>query len=114
MQGFDPLSLDFLRLAHDAGLGCADAREMEIVGEDIDRISFGFRTKDTFASRGQKAIYHGHLKPFERVLLRTNLVPWSYLASRVYHDLFWYRTIGRMRVRKMMRTEWGKLFQEYA
>ncbi len=113
MQGFDPLSIGFLRLAHDEGLGCGDIREIEILGEDIDRINFRFKTRDTFASRGQKAIYHGYLKPFERMLLRTKLVPWSYMASRVYHDLFWYRTIGRMRVRKIMKTDWGKLFKEY-
>lgn len=113
MQGFDPMSIKFLRLAHDLGLGCSDTREMDIVGEDVERINFHFRTGNTFASRGQKAIYHGPLKPMERVLLRTNLVPWSYVASRVYHDLFWYRTIGRRRVRRIMKTEWGKLFESY-
>jgi hypothetical protein len=86
---------------------------MEILGEEIDDIDFGFRTGETFASRGQKAIYHGPLKPFEHVLLRTKLVPWSYVASRAYHDLFWYRTIGGRRVRRAMRTEWGDLFKQY-
>ena len=113
MQGFDPLSIPFIRLAHESGLGCGDIREMEIAGEDISGIDFKFRTGDTFASRGQKAIYHGPLKPFERLLLRTNFVPWSYIASRAYHDLFWYRTIGRRRVKQIMKTEWGKLFDRY-
>ena len=35
MMGFDPLSIKFIRLAHEAGLGCGDIREIEIVGEDI-------------------------------------------------------------------------------
>ena len=113
MQGFDPLSLKFIRLAHESGLGCGDTREMDIVGEDIEEIDFRFKTGETFASRGQKAIYHDLLKPFEHMLLRTRLVPWSYVASRAYHDLFWYRTIGRRRVRKIMKTEWGALFREY-
>ncbi|TET80478.1 DUF362 domain-containing protein, partial [candidate division TA06 bacterium] len=67
MQGFDPLSIPFIRLAHESGLGCGDIREMEIVGEDINQIDFKFRTGDTFASRGQKAIYHVPLKPLERL-----------------------------------------------
>jgi len=113
MQGFDPFSIKFIRLAHENGLGCGDTRDMEILGEDIDEISFGFRTGDTFASRGQKAIYHGRLKPLEHTLLRTRLVPWSYVASRAYHDIFWYRTIGRKRVRRVMRTGWGELFRRY-
>jgi hypothetical protein len=40
-------------------------------------------------------------------------VPWSYAASRLYHDVFWYPFIGRPRVAAMMRTAWGKLFREY-
>jgi len=48
------------------------------------------RTGETFASRGQKMIYHGPLKPLENLLLRTPLVPWSYAASQAYFDGFWY------------------------
>ena len=33
LMGFDPLSIKFIRLAHDAGLGCGDPREIEIVGD---------------------------------------------------------------------------------
>jgi uncharacterized protein (DUF362 family) len=113
MQGFDPLSIEFIRLAHDMGLGCGDIREMEIVGEDISGIDFKFTRGETFASRGQKAIYHGFLKPLERVLLRTNLVPWSFAASRIYHDVFWFRFVGRRRIKRIMKTEWWKLFTKY-
>ena len=44
----------------------------------------------TFASRGQKAIYHGFLKPLGKFLLRSPIVPWSYLASILYHDAYGY------------------------
>ena len=33
LMGMDPLSIKFIRLAHDAGLGCGDPREIEIVGD---------------------------------------------------------------------------------
>ena len=33
LMGIDPLSIKFIRLAHDAGLGCGDPREIEIVGD---------------------------------------------------------------------------------
>jgi uncharacterized protein (DUF362 family) len=114
LMGFDPLGFKYIRLAHELGLGCGDVREIEIVGEDISGINLGFRgNQDTFASRGQKMIYHGPLKPLEGLLLRSPIVPWSYAASRLYHDVFWYPFIGRPRVAAMMRTAWGKLFREY-
>jgi len=114
MMGFDPLSIRFLRVAHEMGLGCGDVRQIDIVGEDISGVNFGFNGhQDTLASRGQKAIYWGPLKPLEKFLLRTAIVPWSYAASRLYHDVYWYPFIGRRRVRKVMETKWGKLFQRY-
>jgi len=114
LQGFDPLSLKFIRLAHERGLGCGDPAKIEVVGMDISGVNFGFRgDEDTFASWGQKQIYWGRLKPLERLLLRTPLVPWSYVASNVYYNLFWYPLIGRRRVKQAMATEWGKLFRRY-
>ncbi len=113
MMGFDPMQLPYIRIAHERRLGVGNPGEIETVGEDISSVNFCFRVKDTFASRGQKMIYHGCLKPFEKILLRTKLVPWSYLASRLYHDFFWYNLIGKRRVKKIMQTEWGKLFKQY-
>ncbi|MBI5118479.1 DUF362 domain-containing protein [Candidatus Poribacteria bacterium] len=114
MMGFDPMSLDFIRIAHEKGLGCGVVEDMEIVGEDISKVNWHFEgKKDTFASRGQKAIYHGPLKPLEKLLLRTPLVPWSYFASRIYHDGFWYPLVGKKRVEEALRTKWGELFQKY-
>jgi len=114
MMGFDPLSIKFIRLAHERGLGCGDTREIDIAGEDISRINLDFDAhQDTFASRGQKMIYHGPLKPLEYLLLRTAIAPWSYFASWLYHDVYWYNVVGRKRVRNALRTEWGRLFSAY-
>lgn len=116
LQGFDPLSIPFIRIAHEMGLGVGDPRQIEIVGEDPEWVlsqNWGFVQEDTFASRGQKLIYHGPLKPFEKLLLRTPLVPWSYVASRFYHDVYWYPFVGRKRVEAALQTKWGKLFAEY-
>ena len=112
MMGFDPLRIKFIRLAHEKGLGCGDLREIEVVGEDISEVNWHFRSTDNFASRGQKLIYHGLLKPLERTLLRTRVVPWAYLASRGYYDAVWYPLIGKKRVQQMMSTKWGRLFEQ--
>ncbi len=114
LMGLDPFDIPFLRLAHDDGLGTADAREIEVVGEDVDQVRWqADARRDTFASRGQKLIYWGPLKRLERLLLRTVITPWSYAASRAYHDLYWYNVIGRRRVRAALQSPWGRLFQQY-
>ena len=114
LQGFDPLSIRFLRLAHELGMGVADPRQIQIVGYDIEQEpAWNFVQEDTFASWGQKQIYHGPLKPFEKLLLQSPLVPWSYFASNFYHNVYWYPFVGRKRVRAALATPWGKLFQSY-
>jgi uncharacterized protein (DUF362 family) len=113
MMGFDPMSLKFIRLAHEAGLGVGDPAEIEVAGEDVRAVNWGFKTGDTLASRGQKLIYWGALNRFERLLLRSAIAPWSYLASFLYHDCFWYPLFGFWRARRALRTRWGELFRNF-
>jgi uncharacterized protein (DUF362 family) len=113
LQGFDPMKLDFIRLAHESGLGVGDPRDIEVVGDDISGENWHFVQTDTFASKGQKAIYHGWLKPLEGILLRSPLVPWSFIASRAYHDFFWMNLVGKKRIQEAKKTGWGKLFDAY-
>jgi len=114
MMGFDPMSLKFIRLAHEAGLGVGRPAEIEVVGQDISKVNWHFQgQQNTFASRGQKAIYWGPLKPFEKLLLRTALVPWSYVASWLYHDWYWYPVHGRAKVIEAYTSPWGRLFKNY-
>lgn len=114
LQGFDPMKIPFIRLAHEMGLGIGNPREINIVGYDIEQEpDWHFVQEDTLASRGQKMIYHGPLKPLEKVLLQSPLVPWSYFASNFYHNVYWYPFVGRKRVASALETQWGKLFQAY-
>ncbi|MFC2015561.1 DUF362 domain-containing protein [Chloroflexota bacterium] len=114
LQGFDPMELKFIRLAHEQGLGVGDTKQIQVLGDlDLDEIRWHARTGETFASRGQKLIYHGPLKPFENLLLRTPIVPWSFAASRMYYDGLWYPLIGNQRVEEALGTQWGQLFAEY-
>jgi len=114
MMGFDPLNLRFIRIAHEKGVGCGDFNEIEIVGEDVSEVNWHFsKNANTFASRGQKAIYWGPLHFAEKFLLRTFLTPWSYAASIIYHDWYWYNVKGRRRVKEALKTKWGRLFQQY-
>ena len=114
MMGFDPLSLKFIRLAHERGLGCGDVSQIEIVGEDISGVNWGFSgAENTFASRGQKLIYWGPLKALEKALLRSPIAAWAYTASNLYHNGYWLNTHGKSRINAALRTEWGELFKGY-
>ena len=72
LMGMDPLSIKFIRLAHDMGLGCGDPREIEMVGDlsaANENWHFDGPFRDmTFASRMQHKIYWGPLKKARRVV----------------------------------------------
>jgi uncharacterized protein (DUF362 family) len=116
MMGFDPMSIKFIRLATEQGLGTGIMDEIEIVGEDISKVNWRFEgpSKLTFASKGQHMIYWGPLKRFEKPLLRSELVAWwSYLASYLYHDCYWLPFIGKNKTIQALASEWGYLFRNY-
>jgi len=114
LQGFDPMEIRFIRKAHELGLGIGDPRQIEIIGYDTEQEEpWNFTQEDTLASFGQKLIYHGPLKPFEKLLLQSPLVPWSYFASNFYHNVYWYPFVGRKRVSEALDTKWGQLFASY-
>jgi uncharacterized protein (DUF362 family) len=114
LQGFDPMAIRFIRRAHEMGLGTGDPKDIEIVGYDIEgEPDWSFRQENTMASWGQKAIYHGPLKPFEKTLLQSPLVPWAYFASNFYHNVYWYPFVGRKRVESALETPWGQFFKNY-
>jgi uncharacterized protein (DUF362 family) len=117
IMGFDPLrDLKYVRLAHEAGLGSGDPRDIRIVG-DADAAAENWRfegpfRKMTFASRMQHKIYWGRLRKPIEWSLKTVLAPWAYLASVVYHDSFWYPT-HQARVREILASPWGRLFHHW-
>lgn len=113
IQGFDPMSIPFIRIAHEMGLGVGDPKDIEVVGCDISGEHWGFRAEDTLASRWQKAVYHGALGLSESTLWRTPLMSWSQCASALYHKLYWYPVVGRRRVKEALETKWGHHFAVY-
>jgi uncharacterized protein (DUF362 family) len=118
LMGFDPLrDCKFIRLAHEAGLGCGDVREIELVGDlAAGRENWHFNgpfKKMTFASQMQHKIYWGPLKRPLEWSLKTWMAPWSYIASVLYHDLYWYPRNSRRLMRECLESPWGRLFQNW-
>jgi hypothetical protein len=117
LMGFDPLSIRYIRLAHDLGLGRGDPREIEIVG-DASAATENWRfagpfQKMTFAARMQHKIYWGPLRKPIEWSLKTVLAPWAYLASVVYHDSFWYPLLAERQMKGVLDSPWGRLFENW-
>ena len=114
MMGFDPMSIRFIRLAHEKGLGRGRIEEIEVVGEDISEINFGFEVGDNMASKVGDMFWFSPLKIFQRLLFHTPIVYIFVFASAFYHDRLWYPLKGKRVFRKWLEnTEWGGLFKEY-
>jgi len=113
IMGFDPMSIDYLRWSTERGLGEARIENLEIVGEDIDRINFEFSVKKSFVIWGDQMLRKGPLRFLEKAALHSPLVVWAPMASNIYHDFFWYPTIGRSKIRKFRNTKWGDLWERY-
>jgi len=114
MMGMNPLSIKFIRLAHELGLGCGDPRQIEIVGDTEAGAAqwqfVGPFHRMTFASRMQHKIYWGPLRKPVEWTLKTVLAPWAYAASVLYHDSFWYPLRARAAMRRVLASPWGRLF----
>lgn len=106
--GFDPNLIEFIKLGHKMKLGNMNPE----YSCPLPNFHHTIR-KDTFASRGQKLIYHHSPEWFEKFLLRSPITPWSYAASNLYHDSYWYNFIGKARLDNYLQSDWGKLFSSY-
>lgn len=118
LMGLDPMKdCKFIRLAHELGLGCGDPSQIEIVGDlEAAKENWHFDgpfKKMTFASSMQHKIYWGGLKNTVEWSLKTWLAPWAYIASVMYHDMYWYPRNGKSRVEEILRSEWGRLFHNW-
>ncbi|MFX1329467.1 MAG: DUF362 domain-containing protein [Promethearchaeota archaeon] len=113
IMGFEPLKLPSIKMAHDEGLGCGDLNQIEILGEDITNINWNFKVKRSIVIWGDQMVRKGFLQ-FMYPLFRNELFFLGpTFASMIYHDMIWYPTLGRLRIKKFFQTEWGKLFLSY-
>ncbi len=115
MMGFDPMGIPYIRMAHEDGLGCGRPEEIEVVGDDISRINFGFSVGDNMASKVGDLLWFGALKSVQKFFVRTPLVYAFIFGSFFYHDYLWWPFKGK-KVQKwqVKGTSWGRLFDSYA
>jgi hypothetical protein len=113
MMGFDPMKIEFIKLAHDKGLGTGDPDQIEIIGEDISKVNFKFKTGKSPVIYWDQTFRKGALSFVEPLLFHTGLFELCIFGSEFYHDKLWYPTIGKAKISQFKKTEWGRLFNRY-
>ena len=117
MMGFDPMSLDYIRLAHEDGLGTGDPRDIEIVG-DVDAA-----TRELAVPRRQEPRPHRRRRP--DLVRPAEAVPEAVLPHAARQRLHpRQRRVSRLLPLAAPRspvferwcetTAWGQLFLRYA
>jgi uncharacterized protein (DUF362 family) len=115
MMGFDPMSLEFINVAHEDGLGVGDPRDIEIVGDDISGESWGFQVGDNGASMVGDFMWFGPMKPLQKLFFHTPLVNVFILGSEFYHDFYRWPLKDRKTFEHWRSTtHWGQMFDTYA
>jgi len=114
MMGFDPMSLKYIRLATERGLGTGIMNEIEIVGDDISSVNLHYSVGDNAASLVGDMLWFGPLKFLQKLFFHTPLVYLFVFGSYFYHDFIWWPFLGKKRQADFKRNSpWGQLFEKY-
>jgi uncharacterized protein (DUF362 family) len=114
MMGFDPLAIEYIRAAHEDRLGVGDPREIELVGDDVSRESWGFRVGDNTASLVGDLMWFSPLRHVQKLFFRTPIVNLFIFGSEAYHDYYrWPVKDRKVFEQWKAETTWGRLFSAY-
>jgi len=114
MMGFDPLSIDYIRLAHERGLGVGDVREIELLGDDLGNENWHFEVGRSFHKFLGWLGWYGPTKVLQKLVFRTPLVKIPIFISEFNHDyVHWPLKERKIYLRWRETTPWGQLFDRY-
>jgi uncharacterized protein (DUF362 family) len=114
MMGFDPLTIDYIRLAYERGLGVGEVGEIELVGDDISKENWHFEVGRSFHQFLGWLGWYGPTRVLQKLVFRTPLVKIPILVSEVNHDyVHWPLKERKIYQRWKETTAWGRLFTSY-
>ncbi len=115
MMGFDPMALEYIKLADEQGLGNGRRENIEIVGDEaLADQRWGFSVGDNGASMVGDVMWFGPLKRFQKLFFHTPLVNLFVMGSEAYHDYYrWPLRDRHVFEQWKAGTTWGQLFDHY-
>ena len=118
IMGFEPLEIDYIKIAHDRGLGVGDMDQIEILGltrSEFEKLDLGFEVKKSLVIRWDQILRKktASVGWLHNLLFHSPLFKTFIFVSEFYHDWLWHPLIGKRRTEHFMRTDWGDLFKKY-
>ncbi len=115
IMGFDPLRIDYIRLAHERGLGTGDPAQIDIVGDaDAARENWHFEVGHSFHLFLAWLSWYGPTRVLQRLIFHTPVVHIPIFVSEFNHDYVWWPLKGkRIYEQWLAQTPWGRMFQRY-
>jgi uncharacterized protein (DUF362 family) len=116
LMGFDPMSIKYIRLAHESGLGIGRPEEIEIVGDqDAARENWHFAVGTSFHKAVGWFTWFGPTRFLQKAMTRPPILYLGNFYSYFYHDvLHWPLKESRIYKKWLTNSAWGRLFQRYA
>jgi uncharacterized protein (DUF362 family) len=109
LMGTDPLEVPYIKLAHGAGLGTGDPRDIELVGDDVSKESWSFHVQPAADGPLRRALGRGR-----QLLLRSPLAGSISASKNLIHDHYRWPRHERAVFETWKRdTDWGRLFAAY-
>jgi len=118
IMGFDPLKIDYIKIAHDKGLGMGDVDQIEVVGMDeseVNGLNFRFHVNKSPVIKWDQRLRKKtmNIKWLHNLLFNSPIFKTFIFASGFYHDRLWYPTTGKKNIEQFNSTEWGQMFDKY-
>ena len=115
LMGFDPMSIPYINMSHEAGLGTGVPAEIELVGDDVSNESWGFAVGSSLHKMVAWMAWYGPTRVLQNAVLHTPLVHIANFWSEAYHDYFhWPLKEKGIYERWLVESPWGGLFAAYA
>src|SRR5215468_5769353 len=115
IMGFDPLSINYIRLAHERGLGVGDVGQIDVVGDvDAAQERWNFEVGNSFHFFLAWLSWYGPTKVLQKWIFHTPVVHIPIFVSEFNHDFVWWPLKGKRIYEAWLGgTPWGHLFQRY-
>jgi uncharacterized protein (DUF362 family) len=115
MMGFDPMSIKYIALADESGLGVGRPEDIEIVGDkDAASENWGFQVGVSFHRFAGWVTWFGPTRFMQKMLTRPPILYVGNFYSFFYHDvLHWPLKEKKIYEKWLVESEWGQMFQDY-
>jgi uncharacterized protein (DUF362 family) len=114
LMGFDPMTIPYIRIADEQGLGVGRVSEIELVGDDMSGENWHFEVGQSFHKFLAWMAWWGPTSALQKLVLRTRLVAIPTAISAIEHDMIhWPLKEKHIYEDWRANTAWGRLFQEY-